>query len=195
MRSLVLLLLVATSCRVAIPEGVLLCEDRHDCPPSWRCVDGRCRSMEVDAALVPDAGSDASVLPDVPELPDAPDAGSAVCASGHCYYRIGAMTWAGARASCMAAGDHLVTIDSAAEQDVVWMVSMGAGWIGATDEGSEASWRWVTGDLWTEPRWGATQPDNAGTGENCAALWPGFDGLWADLDCASVLPAVCEDGA
>jgi hypothetical protein len=146
---------------------------------------------ETDAATARDADSHEGGAIDAGVASD----GGPACTlgpGGHCYNRISdPLTWLEAESACVALGGHLVAIETAPEQDVAWSVSMGGGWIGATDEGSEGAWRWTTGESWT-PRWGSTQPDNAGGAENCAALWSAFDGAWADVSCDSRLPAVCE---
>jgi hypothetical protein len=150
----------------------------------------------------PDADTSDAGMPDA--APDATDdtdddAGPPPCTpmgtEGHCYVLVSDMdTAVGAEASCATMGGHLMTVSSASEQAVAWTVSMPSGmptWLGATDEGAEGDWRWNTGESW-EPRWGPAQPDNAAGMENCAVLWPDFDGGWADVSCDSMFPFVCE---
>lgn len=138
-----------------------------------------------DTAGGPDAGSARLYML-------APPGSGSSGPEGHCYVFAGeASNAAAAATTCDMLGGHLVTITSPSEQLVAVAVSMGATWIGATDEGSEGTWRWTTGEPWATPYWEATQPDNAGGGENCAAIYfP--DGTWADVPCGSMYPAVCE---
>ena len=49
-----------------------------------------------------------------------------------------AMTYNGLRG-------YLATITSQIENDFIWDKTKGVGWIGASDEGAEGVWRWVTG--------------------------------------------------
>jgi hypothetical protein len=160
------------------------------CPDGYFCSTyyGECREIvhydggQTDAAS--DAGADAQICDAV--------------LGGHCYRALpGASSWDDAQLSCELSGGHLVTIGNDAEQAIAWSLAMGIGptvWIGATDEGSEAVWRWTTGEPFVS-RWASTpiaQPDNAGSGQHCAHLWPEAGGLWADAACASMFPAICE---
>jgi len=117
------------------------------------------------------------------------------CMGSHCYVLLPeAQTWARASLSCAEHGGHVVVVGSADEEAAVWSFASRAEmpvWIGATDEGSEGTWRWVDAEAWS-PMWGPGQPDNAAMGENCAAMWAAFDGAWADVSCDAMLPVVCE---
>ena len=68
---------------------------------------------------------------------------------------------------------HLVTITSAAEMAVVQSIvpSGYMCWIGATDERSEGTWEWVTGEtLSSYTNWMNGEPNNSGGNEDYAAV-------------------------
>jgi hypothetical protein len=73
--------------------------------------------------------------------------------NGHSYYRsTGSMTWTDARQACINMGGHLVTVTTAAENNFIFNL-WPSGWIGLTDEVSEGTWRWVTGEPYTWGNW------------------------------------------
>ena len=178
------------------------CRVARDCPdPATFCSTfyGQCIPVPVSG----DTGSDAFVEADS-SMPDAGlDAGldapldggfDETCVENSCYWLVSVASWTDADAACGGRGGHLATVSSPAEQALVWTTAMPAmmpAWIGATDAGTEGSWRWTTGEPF-DPIWGATQPDNAGGAEHCAVIWPDFDGAWADVACESMFPAICE---
>jgi len=63
---------------------------------------------------------------------------------------------------CKKVGGHLATITSREEHEFVINLSKTKDcWVGATDEGSEGQWRWVTGEPFEYTEWmDANQPDN-----------------------------------
>src|SRR5689334_13008800 len=84
--------------------------------------------------------------------------------NGHAYELInGSLTWDQANAAAIAAGGHLVTITSAAEN--LWLTNniltgtTGAAWIGLYQPpGSPepgGGWTWVTGEAFAFNNWGA----------------------------------------
>jgi hypothetical protein len=75
---------------------------------------------------------------------------------GHKYkFFPGHLTWSQARDKCEEMGGHLVTIGSAAENDLVRSVARGRRvWLGGSDQETEGRWRWArTGDSWTYRNW------------------------------------------
>lgn len=70
--------------------------------------------------------------------------------------------WHQARDACAARGAHLVTIDSAAENDFVFHRTGGNTWLGATDEVLEGIWIWISGESWTYSNWDNGEPNNCG---------------------------------
>lgn len=108
--------------------------------------------------------------------------------NGHSYYRsTGSMTWTDARQACLNMGGHLVTVTSAAENNFIFNL-WPSGWIGLTDEVSEGTWRWVTGEPFSWSNWNGGEPNNAGN-EDYIQFVGG--GKWNDLPNVS-LPYVLE---
>ena len=107
---------------------------------------------------------------------------------------------------------YLATITSAEENDYVSARLGDAGWMGASDSGTEGDWKWVGGpesgtSFWNGDssgtvvgsnysNWGDGEPNNAGD-EDCTQFLSGGTGKWNDLPCAGTyLPAyVVEFGA
>ncbi len=121
----------------------------------------------------------------------------------HCYagYREPQLEFASAREDCEMRGAHLVTIESAAENELVAEFIVESKYIGAfedvalTAEGS-GDYRWVTGEALSFENWANGEPDRAesrcgegpgpGPGgsrcyEHCVAILS--DGRWADQRC------------
>jgi len=108
--------------------------------------------------------------------------------NGHSYYRsTTSMTWTSAKVACENMGGHLVTMNSAAENNFVFQ-TWPSGWIGFNDEVVEGQWRWVTGEPVTYTNWNPGEPNNAGN-EDYAQFVGG--GRWNDLPNVS-LPYVIE---
>src|SRR5438045_382410 len=72
--------------------------------------------------------------------------------AGHIYQAVtGNFTWHQAEADAELRGGHLATITSQAELDYVRGLGVLPSvpyWLGATDEGHEGTWVWVTGEPW-----------------------------------------------
>jgi hypothetical protein len=121
-------------------------------------------------------------------------------ANGHYYelvYHEDERSWEQAEAE--AAGrtfngwrGHLATITSAEEADFLLasfpeMVRGATIFLGGSDEGSEGSWYWITGEPWTYENWDLGAPDGLGS-ENCLETFgiPGYSTtLWNDIRCDS----------
>jgi len=87
--------------------------------------------------------------------------------NGHSYQAIDmALSWQEARDYCAALDGHLVTIDSLAENQFVFDL-LPWSWLGATDEVSEGTWLWVTGEPWNYENWADGEPNNCCPPENC----------------------------
>ncbi len=94
---------------------------------------------------------------------------------------------------------YLATIRSKEEQDFIFTKTEGTGWIGASDEEEEGTWRWVTGPpedqvvFWKgnyngDPvgeeysNWGSGEPNNQGDEDYAHILYSvGVRGDWNDL--------------
>ena len=109
--------------------------------------------------------------------------------SGHSYYRsTGNATWTTARSNCSAMGGHLVTITSSGEQSFIFGI-WPSGWIGLTDEVTEGTWKWVTGETYSYSNWNSGEPNNAGNEDYVQFV---SNGKWNDLPNNYSLPYVLE---
>jgi len=82
--------------------------------------------------------------------------------NGHSYYRsTGSAFWLTAKANCDAMGGHLVTVTTSAENNFIYNL-WPSGWIGLTDEVTEGTWKWVTGETYSYTSWNPGEPNNAG---------------------------------
>jgi hypothetical protein len=116
--------------------------------------------------------------------------------NGHYYKAVGtdsSLPWDDANQAAVAAGGHLVTITSQAENDFVaalvndekywfqnvWNRWQGP-WIGAYQdpvpdvpggENASANWRWVTDEPWDYTNWNEGEPNDAGGEQDKAAFW------------------------
>jgi len=109
--------------------------------------------------------------------------------NGHSYYRsTGNATWTTARSNCSAMGGHLVTITSSGEQSFIFGI-WPSGWIGLTDEVTEGTWKWVTGETYSYSNWNSGEPNNAGNEDYVQFV---SNGKWNDLPNNYSLPYVLE---
>lgn len=83
---------------------------------------------------------------------------------------------------CAKNGGHLVSITSAAENQLVYgMITTGDYYlIGGSDAGSEGHWYWLTGERWTYSNWNRGEPNNGNGGkpQNYSAMYS--NGTWDD---------------
>ena len=109
--------------------------------------------------------------------------------NGHSYYRsTGSATWTTARTNCSNMGGHLVTITTSGEQSFLYGL-WPSGWIGLTDEVTEGTWRWVTGETYSYKNWNSGEPNNSGNEDYVQFV---SNGRWNDLNNNSSLPYVLE---
>lgn len=102
------------------------------------------------------------------------------------------VNWDEAEAQCERMGGHLVTISSKEEENIVERVlgSHSCYWIGLSDNETEGSFVWVTGEPLTYTKWADGQPDNYDDREDWVMItardiqydgW-GYEGkLWNDV--------------
>ncbi len=105
---------------------------------------------------------------------------------GH-YYAIFDLhsDWDEAKAYCESLGGYLATIESREENDVVFGYLRNRGYdsayFGLTDEETEGSWKWVTGEKVDYTNWHLGEPSSAN--EHYAMFYYKFpDGTWNDGD-------------
>jgi hypothetical protein len=100
-------------------------------------------------------------------------------ASGHTYYVLADMVWTASEALAVRFGGHLATINDAAENTFVSGSFPGDGlWIGLTDQSSEGTFAWISGQPVTFVHWASGEPNNAGGMEDYTELSGGY---WNDL--------------
>lgn len=107
-------------------------------------------------------------------------------------------SWHEARDFCQMKGGYLATLANQDENDFVLnrLLATGpyVGWLGATDEVSEGTWVWVTGEPFSWTNWRGGEPNDRCENEDYLMMWDkssggGFSGLWNDVD-----TAIVEDG-
>lgn len=109
--------------------------------------------------------------------------------NGHSYYRsTGTANWQTAKSNCANMGGHLVTITTSGEQAFIFGL-WPSGWIGLTDEVTEGTWKWVTGETYSYTNWNSGEPNNSGN-EDYVQFVSG--GKWNDLNGTSSLAYVLE---
>ena len=108
---------------------------------------------------------------------------------GHSYYRsTGVAYWTTARTNCSNMGGHLVTITTSGEQSFIYGL-WPSGWIGLTDEVTEGTWRWVTGETYSYKNWNSGEPNNSGNEDYVQFV---SNGKWNDLKDGNNLAYVLE---
>ena len=108
---------------------------------------------------------------------------------GHSYYRsTGVAYWTTAKTNCSNMGGHLVTITSSGEQSFIFGL-WPSGWIGLTDEVTEGTWRWVTGETYSYTNWNNGEPNNSGNEDYVQFV---SNGKWNDLKDGNNLAYVLE---
>ena len=109
--------------------------------------------------------------------------------NGHSYYRsTGSAVWTTARTNCSNMGGHLVTITTSGEQTFIYNL-WPSGWIGLTDEVTEGTWRWVTGETYSYKNWNTGEPNNSNNEDYVQFV---SNGRWNDLPNNQNLPYVLE---
>ena len=82
--------------------------------------------------------------------------------NGHSYYRsTGTANWTTAKSNCVAMGGYLVTVTTSGENSFLFNL-WPSGWIGLTDEVTEGTWKWVTGETFSYTNWNSGEPNNSG---------------------------------
>jgi hypothetical protein len=114
--------------------------------------------------------------------------------TNHTYQLVsGSFTWRQANEDAERRGGHLATFTSQAEYNYVRSLGLPlptAYWIGATDEQSEGTWRWVTGEPWGYSSWASGEPNNQGDEDYLAAS--GSTHFWNDWGTGSLSAYLLE---
>ena len=102
-----------------------------------------------------------------------------------------ALSWSDASAACLAAGQHLASVHSAAENALLLTAAAGnTVWIGGTDAACEGAWKWSpSGTPLSYTNWNGGEPNDYGGNEDCLRVssW----GSWNDRMCTDKLKYVC----
>ena len=101
-------------------------------------------------------------------------------------------TWSSANAAAIAAGGHLAVINDAAENEFIRShIMAGHAWIGLTDQASEGSFKWVTGEALSYSNWDVGQPNNYNGNEDHVRILQS-NGKWTDKNGGISLEYVME---
>lgn len=115
---------------------------------------------------------------------------------GHAYlFYADAATWHDALDVCKMLGYSLASVDDAEEDDFIRGSTLtrvfGYWWVGLNDLEEEGVFVWAgSGEPTTYTNWYDTEPNNAGSGEQCVVTC--YAGGWADFGCDALFPFVCE---
>jgi hypothetical protein len=173
------------------------------------------RDGDIDGGadeVAADADADPAAEPDAPLEVEPPctegDARIEDPADGSCYFFVQTgLSWAGARAACLALGAHLATAADQAENDLFSSIApavAGSGledvWIGGTDAAVEATFVWDSGEPLVFENWRQSplEPNDGNDGplgpkiEDCMIIEGDTGGLWDDRDCVRLFPYMCE---
>ena len=109
---------------------------------------------------------------------------------GHAYRAFfDRSTFAEASMHCEQQQGHLVTITTAEEQSFVAANFPGVSWIAASDEQTEGTFAWQTGEEFSFDGFAPEEPDG-GEEQDCVAI--DLDKLWHDRSCGSRYSYICE---
>jgi hypothetical protein len=94
------------------------------------------------------------------------------------------MSWKDAYRFCEKKGGHLVTVDSQDEEEIVYEIQKMYSpydkmWLGATDEYSEGTWKWITGESINYKNWADGEP-NDDNDEDYMMMYKS-NGKWNDV--------------
>ncbi|VDI15593.1 Hypothetical predicted protein [Mytilus galloprovincialis] len=113
--------------------------------------------------------------------------------------------WFDSEANCKVHGGHLTSVETAVENafllDVIQLMWMETGnfWIGLTDNNTEMSYKWLSGNPLNYNDWfqgPPQQPDNkqfgGQPGAHCALIHDNYGLKWGDEDCLQTFKSICE---
>ena len=165
--------------------------------PSDSSLVARLRLLKADGTELADEDGDPWDGHFLGTIPDGQDGvyyaevGSYWSYGDHRYLVTDSMTWSQAQALAVSLGGNLVTINDAAEQQWVdnTFDQFGNFWLGLTDEASEGTWVWASGEAVTYTNWNSGEPNT--TSYDYAYMENGAGG-WRDNSATGSLRAVLE---
>jgi Lectin C-type domain/HYR domain len=116
--------------------------------------------------------------------------------NGKAYYLSNASAnYNTARSMAIANGGHLLTVGSASENifvsNAVNAIALNTWyWLGLSDELTEGTFAWSTGETLVYTNWSSGEPNNSGNNEDYAHVWN--NGLWNDLNGNNAIRFVIE---
>lgn len=124
-----------------------------------------------------------------------PDYGSCLPVSGYTVC-LAQTNWPTARVRCAEQGGRLVILETIAKNlEVATLTSTWtdrAFWVGISDQETEGEWVWNDGRPLEYDPWAGGEPNNAGSGEDCAHNNWNARARWNDANCFGRYPYVCE---
>jgi Ca2+-binding RTX toxin-like protein len=114
--------------------------------------------------------------------------------SNSSYYLTTASSWTNSQAQAKAMGGNLVTINSKAEQDLLFTIfgKNESFWTGLNDAKQEGKFEWVSGEPVTYTNWAAGEPNNNDGNEDYALMWNARGGLWNDGEESTNIRGIVE---
>uniref|UniRef100_A0A8C5C5R5 C-type lectin domain-containing protein n=1 Tax=Gadus morhua TaxID=8049 RepID=A0A8C5C5R5_GADMO len=102
-------------------------------------------------------------------------------------------SWNKSREFCVSHGADLVVVDSKAEMDFISTLGWYF-WLGATDEASEGTWRWVDGTVLSldDPSWSRGGPQGGGDKNCLKTVLEQNQFKWTDDSCKYTNWGLCE---
>lgn len=97
------------------------------------------------------------------------------------------VTWENAQEYCESIGGHLATITNEEENAFVSNLcientSVDDFYLGGTDEITEGTWKWITGENWSYTAWNDGEPNNSSSSEHYLQMFlKSNSGLWNDI--------------
>jgi cysteine-rich repeat protein len=145
--------------------------------PGEDCDDGNMMDGDACNSICLDCSGDAEVV-----------------ANGHCYFRLDNFTnQAAARADCESRDAHLVSYESAEENqigdDLMNGGPLGSYWIGLDDFAMNGTFAWHDGTPLGYTNWAPMEPDDPASSR---CVDQSTAGLWGDEVCSNNHPRICE---
>jgi Ca2+-binding RTX toxin-like protein len=110
--------------------------------------------------------------------------------NGHTYLLSDVLTWQEAQNQAVSLGGNLVTINDAAEQAWLAATFTDIVWIGYTDQTTEGTFQWISGETAGYTNWASGEPNNFNGIENYAQQYT--NGFWNDIAGDSQIAGIIE---